>query len=117
MATEETKSTEAETGFVLVDGEPESSDAPAAGENLPKIDFSTFVLSLGTSALFHMDVVSDPSSGGSKGEPNMPLASQTIDILEMLEQKTRGNLNEDEGKLIETLLYEVRMRFVEVSRK
>ena len=115
MASDGPKGSEAEKGFVLVEGEPEESEATAAG--LPKIDFSTFVLSLGTSALFHMGIVPDPSSGESQSEPNLPLASQTIDTLEMLEDKTRGNLDDEEEKLIESLLYEIRMRFVEVSRK
>ena len=111
MATDEPKSAEGERGFVMVEGEPKEGDA------LPPIDFSTFVLSLGTSALFHMGLTSDPSSGESKSEPNLPLASQTIDTLVLMEEKTRGNLDEDEGKLLESVLYEVRMRFVEVSRK
>ena len=117
MGTDGPKSSGAEKGFVMIDGEPEEGAARAAGEDLPKIDFSTFVLSLGTSALFHMGLVSDPSSGEKKGELNLPLASQTIDTLVMLEEKTRGNLDDEEGKLIESLLYEIRMRFVEVSRK
>ena len=117
MATEGPMSAKAEKGFVLVDGEPSEGAATKPDESLPRIDFSTFVLSLGTSALFHMGVVIDPSSGEKEGEPNMPLASQTIDTLVMLEEKTRGNLSEEEGKLIESLLYEIRMRYVEVNRK
>jgi hypothetical protein len=117
MATEGPKSAETDKGFVMVDGEPDEGGATKPGASLPQIDFSTFILSLGTSALFHMGVVIDPSSGESKGEPNMPLASQTIETLVMLEEKTRGNLSEEEGKLIESLLYEIRMRYVEVSRK
>lgn len=106
------KSEKAEKGFVMREG-----DEKVEGRELPKIDFSTFVLSLGTSALFHMGLVSDPSSGEKTGEPNLPLASQTIDTLEMLEEKTRGNLNDEEAKLIDSLLFEMRMRYVEVSRK
>jgi hypothetical protein len=87
---------------------------PASGE-LPAIDFSTFVLSLSTSALFHLGLVPDPQTGGP-GERNLPLARQTIDILEILETKTRGNLDAGEAKLLESLLYEIRMRFVEVTR-
>ena len=113
MATDGSKSSRTERGFVMVEGEPAEKDP---GDDLPRIDFSTFILSLGTSALFHMGIMSDPSSGESS-EPNLPLASQTIDTLVMLEEKTRGNLDEKEGKLIESLLYEVRMRYVEVTRK
>ena len=85
----------------------------ATGE-LPRIDFSTFVLSLSTSALYHLGLVEDPQTG-RKGEPDLPLASQTIDTLAVLEEKTRGNLDGEERQLLESLLYELRMRFVEVS--
>ncbi len=85
----------------------------AAGE-LPRIDFSTFVLSLSTSALYHLGLVEDPQTG-RKGEADLALASQTLDTLAVLEAKTRGNLDDEERRLLESLLYELRMRFVEVS--
>jgi hypothetical protein len=86
-----------------------------AGGTLPAIDFSTFVLSLSTSALFHLGLIPDTQSG-KPGERNLPLARQTIDILEILETKTRGNLDAEEARLLESLLFEIRMRFVEASR-
>ena len=76
----------------------------------------TFVLSLGTSALYELGVVGDPSTGGRKPSPNLAVARQTIDALEMLRGKTRGNLDAEEAKLLEALLYELHMRFVEASR-
>ena len=82
---------------------------------MPKIDFSTFVISLGTSALYHMGIVSDPEQGEAP-KKNLALARQTIDTLEMLSEKTRGNLVEQEAKLIDSLLFELRMRFVEVGK-
>jgi len=82
---------------------------------MPKVDFSTFVLSLGTTALYQLGVMPDPSSG-EQVEADPLVAQQTIDTLEMLRDKTRGNLAEEERKLIDSLLYELRMRFVEVSR-
>jgi hypothetical protein len=82
---------------------------------LPALDFSTFVLSLATSALTHLRLIPDPQ-GGELPEPNLPLARQVIDTLELLQEKTRGNLDEEERKLLESLLYEVRMRFVEAGR-
>ena len=88
---------------------------PKAPDELPRIDFSTFVLSLSTSALFHLGLVEDPQTG-EKGEPDFALASQTIDTLALLEEKTRGNLEDEEHKLLTSLLYELRMRFVEVSQ-
>jgi hypothetical protein len=85
------------------------------GSPLPKVDFSTFVLSLGTTALYQLGVMPDPSSG-EKAAADPLIAQQTIDTLEMLREKTRGNLEEEERKLIESLLYELRMCFVEASR-
>ena len=93
------------------EGGKESSSDPGA---LPGIDFSTFLLSLSTSALYHMGVVLHPESGEA-ADPNPMLARQTIDTLEMLHEKTRGNLDDEEKKLFEGLLYELRMRFVELT--
>jgi hypothetical protein len=79
------------------------------------ISFTTFVLSLSTAALQHLGV---PATGEGEEHPavNLQAAQQTIDILEMLEQKTKGNLSEEESKLLGTLLFDLRMRFVEASR-
>ena len=85
------------------------------GAALPRIDFSTFILSLSTSALYHLGLVEDPETG-RKGEPDLALASQTIDTLAILEEKTRGNLDAEEQRLLESLLYELRMRYVEVRQ-
>ncbi len=82
---------------------------------MPKVDFSTFVLSLGTAALYQLGVMSNPETGET-AEPDPLIAQQTIDTLEMLRDKTRGNLEEEERKLIDSLLYELRMRFVELGR-
>jgi hypothetical protein len=88
---------------------------PAEKGDLPQIDFSTFVLSLSTSALCHLGLVEDPQTG-EREAPDLPLASQTIDTLALLQEKTRGNLDAEEARLLESLLYELRMRFVEVSQ-
>ena len=79
---------------------------------MPRIDFPTFVLSLSTTALYQMGRVPDPVTG-QKIEPNAELARQTIDTLEMLRAKTLGNLEPDEKQLIDGLLYELRLNFVE----
>ncbi|MDH3519572.1 MAG: DUF1844 domain-containing protein [Myxococcales bacterium] len=109
MTTEEGKT---ERGFTLRDDPARSG---TAAESLPHIDFSTFVLSIASSGLYHMGLAPDPS-GQSASEPNLPLARQTIETLEMLEEKTRGNLDADEAKLIQTVLYELRMDFVKLER-
>lgn len=82
---------------------------------MPKVDFSTFVLSLGTTALYQLGVVPDPTTG-EPATPDPLVAQQTIDTLEMLQNKTRGNLDDEERQLIESLLYELRIKFVELSR-
>lgn len=82
---------------------------------LPKVDFSTLILSLGTTALYQMGFVPDPDSQEA-AVPDPLVARQTIETLEMLREKTLGNLDEDERKLIDSLLYEIRSKFVEMSR-
>ncbi len=82
---------------------------------LPEMDFSTFVFSLSTSAQVHLGEMADPATG--KFEKNLPLAKQTIDILSMLQEKTKGNLTGDEEKLLDNVLYMLRMSFVEKSKK
>jgi hypothetical protein len=93
------------------DAQSPKAERSTLGE-LPKVDFSSLVLSLGTTALFQMGVVPDPVMG----ETHELAVQQAIDTLEMLREKTLGNLDDEERKLIDTLLYEVRMRFVESKR-
>ena len=90
-------------------GEKASSPPPG----LPGIDFSTLILSLSTTALCQMGAVPDPTSG-VRLPPNRVIAQQTIDTIEMLREKTRGNLDEEERKLLDSLLYELRLKFVEM---
>ncbi len=94
---------------------PEGASAPGnpSTADLPAIDFSTLVLSLSTTALCQMGLVPDPTTGATL-RPDRVLARQTIDTIEMLREKTRGNLDEEERKLIDLLLYELRLKFVEV---
>lgn len=77
---------------------------------MPPIDFSTFVLSLSQAALLHLGELDDPDTG--KRVNNFPLARQSIDLLSMLQEKTRGNLTDEEHKLLENLLYDLRMKYV-----
>jgi hypothetical protein len=78
---------------------------------LPPMDFTTFCLSLASSAMIHLGQAPSPESG--KTEKSLVLAKQTIDILALLEEKTRGNLSAEESKLISTVLYDLRLRFVQ----
>jgi hypothetical protein len=85
--------------------------APKEDFDYPPINFTNFVLSLSTSALFHFGDFPDPSSG-TKAEKNLSAAKQTIDILDMINEKSKGNLNEQENNLIQGVLYELKLRYV-----
>ena len=87
--------------------------APGA-PSLPAVDFHTFVPSLGSSALLHLGELEHPDVGAP--QKDLPLAKHTIDILVMLEEKTRGNLTAAEEKLIASLLYDLRLRYVEAQK-
>jgi hypothetical protein len=78
---------------------------------MPKVDFFTFVLSLSSSALMHLGEIAEQE--GAEPDVNLPMAKHTIDILSMLEQKTRGNLTADEEKVLKDFLFEVRMKYVQ----
>ncbi len=78
------------------------------------LTFTAFVLSLASSAAIHFGDLPDPISG-ERAEPNLEGATQMIDILALLEQKTRGNLTAEERDVLGQVLYELRMRFVEAT--
>lgn len=97
------------------------ADAPEA---LPEIDFATFVLSLGSSALMHLGEEPDggpeggPEGGaGEKLPQDLDLAKQTIDLLAMIQVKTKGNLDDAEETLLSGLLYDLRIRYVDARQK
>jgi hypothetical protein len=85
---------------------------PDAG---PQIDFYTFLVSLGSSALVHLGDAPHPETQ-QPGALNLPLAHQTIDVLAMLREKTKGNLTKEEEELFDHLLRDLRLRYVERSR-
>lgn len=81
---------------------------------MSQLDFSTLILSFATSSMMNMGIAPDPQTG--KTNKNLELAKQNIEILAMLEQKTKGNLTPEESKLLENILTEVRLRFIEASK-
>ena len=91
---------------------PKTDPKKTEGELL-HIDFSTFVVSLSHSALQHLGDAEQPDG---RTEPHLPMARHTIDILGMLQEKTKGNLTGEEERLLSQVLYDLRLRFVEVSR-
>ena len=92
--------------------QPQETPETAANQeaDYPPINFTNFVFSLSTSAFFHFGDF--PDAKGGKAQKNLPAAKQTIDILDMLHEKTKGNLDENENKLIQSVLYELKMRYV-----
>jgi hypothetical protein len=88
-------------------------EQPAPPHTLPPVDFTTFILSLSSSALMHMGDLPGPQPGPTTRD--LPLAKHTIDLLSLLQQKTRGNLSADEDKLLESLLYDLRLRYVDLA--
>lgn len=82
-------------------------------DELPVIDFATFVMSLVHSALMHLGQAPDPDT--QKIQVDLPLAKQAIDLVGLLEDKTRGNLTGDEERLLHQVLYELRSKYVELT--
>jgi hypothetical protein len=80
---------------------------------LPEVNFSTFVVSLSTEVLFHLGEIPHPISGEKQKDLN--LAKHAIDTLAMLMEKTQGNLTEEEKRLLEHMLYDLRMAFIRTS--
>jgi hypothetical protein len=78
------------------------------------LNFTAFILSLATTAALHFGDIPDPISG-ERSEMNLEGAAQMIEILALLDQKTRGNLTAEERQLLEQILYELRLRFVEAA--
>ena len=88
-------------------------DISAQEEPLPEVDFTNFIFSLSTSVLIQLGEIQDPFT--QKSAKNLPLAKQTIDLIGMLKEKTKGNLTPEEERVIEYVLYDLRMRYVKAA--
>lgn len=97
-------------------GAPASEKKSAEDPNVP-IDFSTFILSLSSSAAYHLGLAPHPEGENGESGQNLPMAKQTIDILSILQEKTKGNLTGAEERLMGEVLYNLRMAFVRASQK
>jgi hypothetical protein len=93
--------------------EPPQKDAAQGNELLPEISFTNLILSISTSALIQLGEIEDPVSKAPS--QNLPLAKQTIDLIGMLQEKTKGNLTSEEEKILEHVLYDLRMRYVKAT--
>jgi hypothetical protein len=85
-------------------------------KTFPKIDLTTFILSVASAAYMGLGV-GPHGNEGKESEVNLELARQNIDILELLQEKTKGNRTDEEDRLLQQLLFETRMRFVEIQRR
>lgn len=126
----ESKDEKDDRGFVVIDRRGRSEEEEKASEEAapteappsappdeagaPKIDFSMLILSVSHSAFYHLGLVEDPATQQT-GPVDKVLARSDIDMLEILQEKTRGNLTPEEEKLLQSLLYDLRMRFVEAE--
>ncbi|MBM4270995.1 MAG: DUF1844 domain-containing protein [Deltaproteobacteria bacterium] len=88
----------------------EKPDAQPREDSFPEVTFSSFIFSLSTTAMFHFGDLPDPVT--KKSGKNLAAAKQTIDMLDMLKNKTLGNLDNNEKELLDGLLYELKMRYV-----
>jgi hypothetical protein len=112
---ERRKSLRTEVGSSAEEGEgAEPSKSGDPGDAL-KVDFSTFVFSLFSSALIQLGDMEDPITG--KMDPNLTSAKQTIDIIDILREKTEGNLSEEEGKLLENASAELKWKYLDALKK
>jgi Domain of unknown function (DUF1844) len=91
-------------------GEKEEPESHA----LPEVNFNSLIFSLSSSALFHLGEIADPQTNEKKKD--LPLAKHAIDTIAMLEEKTKGNLGDDETKFIESVLTDLRWRYVKAAQ-
>ena len=92
---------------------PPGETEPEQKAALPEISFVNLILSLSTSALIQLGEIQDPTT--QQAEKNLPLAQQSIDLISLLQEKTKGNLTPEEGQLMEHILYDLRMRYVKAT--
>lgn len=88
---------------------------PGEGQAQPEMNFATFVIGLSTQALMNLGEIPDPATGHPVRD--LDAAQQVIDILGLLQLKTRGNLDHEESGLLESILFDLRMKYVEIARQ
>lgn len=104
-----------EAGEARESGSREQSDRTQGKGPFPEVTMATFIISLSSSALVHLGEIPEPETNATLTD--LPIAKQIIDTLGMLQEKTKGNLDEDEDRLLRSVLYDLRMRYVEKSNK
>lgn len=109
----------------MVDNENKKENVEGCGEGkvpdkqgrcvMPEVTFPAFIMSLNTSALYHLGEISDPTTG--KRITDLDLAKHAIDTLALIQNKTKGNLEKDEEELLKNILYDIKIRFVKAVKK
>ncbi len=109
----------------MVDNEKKKESVEGCGEGkvpdkqgrcvMPEVTFPAFIMSLNTSALYHLGEISDPATG--KRIVDLDLAKHAIDTLALIQNKTKGNLEKDEEELLKNILYDIKIRFVKAVKK
>jgi hypothetical protein len=92
----------------------ESKKKEPGRQPLPEVNFNSLIFSLSSSAFLHMGEISDPQSGETKKD--LELAKHSIDIIAMLQDKTKGNLTGEEKNFLDNILTDLRLRFVKASK-
>lgn len=115
MPEEEKTNTRSEAGETLSTDSAAKAARPGKAQKtaktqMPAINFATFIFSLNSSALVHLGIIDDPATGTKS--KNLAMAKQTIDVLVMLQEKTRGNLTNDEENMLKSMLYDLRILYV-----
>src|SRR5436853_1856146 len=80
-----------------------------------RISFSTFILGLASTTLIHLGEAPDPSTG--ERAPSLDLAKQSLELLDLLEQKTKGNLTAEEAQLFQSLITDLRLKYVAMFKR
>ena len=107
---------EKEEAGAKVEEEEEKKEEPkeeAERPPLPEVNFNSLIFSLSSSALLHLGDIADPQSGEKRKD--IPLAKHTIDTIAMLQEKTQGNLTEEEEKFLDSILTDLRWRYVKAA--
>jgi hypothetical protein len=109
----------------MVDNQNKKENVEGCGEGkvpdkqgrcvMPEVTFPAFIMSLNTSALYHLGEISDPATG--KRIIDLDLAKHAIDTLALIQNKTKGNLEKDEEELLKNILYDIKIRFVKAVKK
>lgn len=96
------------------DKKEEQKASDSESQPLPEVNFNSLIFSLSSSALLHLGDIVDPQTGEKRED--LPMAKHSIDIISMLKDKTKGNLDNEEQKFIDSILTDLRLRYVKAVK-